>query len=147
MDTKGETRWMGWIMRWGLTYIHYHVWNRSLMRIHFMAQGTLLGALWWPKWDRNPKKRRMFTYGWFTLWLQQKLTQQCKATIFQLKKQKQMTKPTHPRPNQSSPESPKVILSMCSFCWWRMSGCWTQEQLSEGEWVGLSRLVKGLRSH
>lgn len=64
----------------------------------------------------------------------------------------QMTKPTCPRPNQSSPENPKIILST-RRCWaWRMNGCWTQEQLWEGAWrttelPGLSRLAKGLRSH
>ena len=38
------------------------------------AQGTLLSALWWPKWEGNPKKRvciyiyiYMYTYGWFIL--------------------------------------------------------------------------------
>ena len=27
------------------------------MRTYCMAQGTVLSVLWWPKWDRNPKKR------------------------------------------------------------------------------------------
>ena len=31
-------------------------------------QGTLLGALWWPKWERNPKiMGYMHTRNWFTL--------------------------------------------------------------------------------
>ena len=28
------------------------------MRTYCIAQGTLLNALWWPKWERNTKKRR-----------------------------------------------------------------------------------------
>ena len=33
-----------------------------------VAQGTLLSAWWWPKWEGNPKKRRdMCIYSWFTL--------------------------------------------------------------------------------
>ena len=28
------------------------------MRTYCRAQGTLLNALWWPKWEGNPKKRR-----------------------------------------------------------------------------------------
>ena len=27
------------------------------MRTYCLAQGTLLSALWWPKWERNPQKR------------------------------------------------------------------------------------------
>ena len=27
------------------------------MRTDCIAQGTLLSALWWPKWEGNPKKR------------------------------------------------------------------------------------------
>ena len=27
------------------------------MRTYCVAQGTLRGALWWPKWKGNPKKR------------------------------------------------------------------------------------------
>ena len=38
------------------------------MRIYCIAQGTLLTALWWPKWEGNPKKRGyMYTYSWCTL--------------------------------------------------------------------------------
>ena len=38
------------------------------MRTYCVAQGTLLSALWWPKWEGNPKKRGyMYTYSWFTL--------------------------------------------------------------------------------
>ena len=30
--------------------------------------GTLLSALWWPKWERSSKERGYtYTYGWFTL--------------------------------------------------------------------------------
>ena len=38
------------------------------MRTYCTAQGTLLSALWWPKWEGNPEKRGyMYTYSWFTL--------------------------------------------------------------------------------
>ena len=38
------------------------------MRTYCIAQGTLLNALWWPKWEGNPKKRGyMYMYSWFTL--------------------------------------------------------------------------------
>ena len=53
------------------------------MRTSCVAQGTRLSALWWPRWERNLKKRGdigaslvaqlvkkrgyMYTYGWFTL--------------------------------------------------------------------------------
>ena len=34
------------------------------MRTYCTAQGTLLNALWGPKWEGNPKKRGyMYTYG------------------------------------------------------------------------------------
>ena len=39
------------------------------MRTYCIAQGTLLSALWWPKWEGNPKKRGYIyiPMGWFTL--------------------------------------------------------------------------------
>ena len=38
------------------------------MRTYCIAQGTLLSALWWPKWEENPKKRiYVYTYSRFTL--------------------------------------------------------------------------------
>ena len=40
----------------------------ELMRTFCIAQGTLVSALWWPKWEGNPKKREiMYTYSWFIL--------------------------------------------------------------------------------
>ena len=61
---QGGEGWMGWTGRLGLTYIHYYVWNRT----YCIARGTLLNALWWPKWEGNPKKRGyMYTYSCFTL--------------------------------------------------------------------------------
>ena len=32
----------------------------NLMRTYSIAQGTLLDALWWPKWEANPKKRGLY---------------------------------------------------------------------------------------
>ena len=51
---------------------------------------TLLSALWWPKREGNPWKRGY-------IWLmhsavQQKLTQHCKVTVFQLKKERERWK-------------------------------------------------------
>ena len=56
MDTKGEG--VGWMGDWDW-HIHtidtmYEIDDKwELTR----AQGTLLNALYWPKWERNPKKR------------------------------------------------------------------------------------------
>ena len=36
------------------------------MRTCCIAQGTLLNAPWWPKWEGNPKQRG-YMYSWFTL--------------------------------------------------------------------------------
>ena len=60
-------------LEWGAIafsgYIHYYVWNRQLMRTNWMAQGTLLSVLWWPKWEGISKRGDMFmhSYGWPTL--------------------------------------------------------------------------------
>ena len=32
------------------------------MRTDCMAQGTLLSALWWPKWEGNPKRGGICIY-------------------------------------------------------------------------------------
>ena len=32
------------------------------MRTYSIAQGTLLNALWQPKWEGNPKKERIEVY-------------------------------------------------------------------------------------
>ena len=54
------------------------------MRIHSIAQGTLPSALWWTKWERNPKKRGyMDIYVADALCGMAKLTQHCKANILQ----------------------------------------------------------------
>ena len=38
------------------------------MRTYCIAQGILLSALWWPKWEGNPKKRGyMYTHSQFTV--------------------------------------------------------------------------------
>ena len=40
----------------------------KITRAYYIAQGTLLHALWWPTWEGNPEGRGyMHTYGWFTL--------------------------------------------------------------------------------
>ena len=70
------------------------------MRTYCTARGTLLSALWGPKWEGNPKMREycvcvcvcvcvyMCIYIYIYIYLihfvvQQKLTQQCKETILQ----------------------------------------------------------------
>ena len=53
------------------------------MRTYCIAQGTLTNTLWGPKWEENPKGG-IYVYVWLIhLAVQQKLTQQCKANIFQ----------------------------------------------------------------
>ena len=38
------------------------------MRTYYVAQGTLLNALWWPEWEGGPKGRGyMDKYDWFIL--------------------------------------------------------------------------------
>ena len=32
------------------------------MRTYCEAQGTLLNALWWPKWEENPKREGIYVY-------------------------------------------------------------------------------------
>ena len=64
MDTKGE-RWGG--MNWESGIDIYTLLilciKYKLMRTYCIAQGTLLNALWLPKWEGNPKKGRyMYTY-------------------------------------------------------------------------------------
>ena len=57
------------------------------MRIYCIAQGTLFSALWWPKWEGNPKRGYVYVHGYLVHFaVQQKLTQHGKTTIFQLKK-------------------------------------------------------------
>ena len=56
------------------------------MRTSCIAQGTLLSALWWPKWEEIKKKQktknRLCVYIWLIHFVvQQKLTQHCKAII------------------------------------------------------------------
>ena len=31
-----------------------------------MAPGALLSALWWPKWEGNPKRREFYVNVWLT---------------------------------------------------------------------------------
>ena len=46
------------------------------MRTYSIAQGTLLSALWWPKWEGNPKERRLYVHVWLShVAVQQKLAQ------------------------------------------------------------------------
>ena len=56
------------------------------MRTYFIAQGTLPNALWWHKWEGNPKKRAYICkYIADSLCCPVELTQYCKASIFQWK--------------------------------------------------------------
>ena len=34
------------------------------MRTYWIAQGTLLNALWWPEWGGNTKKEEIGVYVW-----------------------------------------------------------------------------------
>ena len=78
----------GWPGRLGLTYILYWYSASSPQRVrtYCTAQGTLLSALWWSYWVGNLRNGDICVY--IYIWLvhfaeQQKLTQQCKATILQ----------------------------------------------------------------
>ena len=38
------------------------------MRTYSIVQGSILSVLWWPKWEGNRKKERIYcTYSWFAL--------------------------------------------------------------------------------
>ena len=51
------------------------------MRTDYTAQGAP-NALWWPKWEGNPKPEGIYVTVWLTdSTVQQKLTQHCTATI------------------------------------------------------------------
>ena len=46
-----------------------------LLRTYCIAKGTLLSALWWPKWEGNPKKEEIYVYIWLIHFaVQQRLT-------------------------------------------------------------------------
>ena len=58
------------------------------MRTYCIEHGTLFSGLWWPKWEGNPKKKKKKEGIYVCMWLiyfdiQQKLTQDYKATILQ----------------------------------------------------------------
>ena len=107
-----EGRWGG--MKWEIgTDIHTMLCIKQIMRTYCIAQGTLLGALWWPKWEGNPKKRGcMYRYGWFTL-LYSRNWQQCKATILQFLKRHLKLKRT--MINNFSSQSHLFHLSLSSY--------------------------------
>ena len=48
-----------------------------------MAQRTLLTALWWPIWEGHQKRGDICVSLADSLCVQEKLTQDCKATIHQ----------------------------------------------------------------
>ena len=56
----------------------------EMMRTCCTAQGTLLSAPWWPKWEGNPSGY-MFMHSWFTLLCSRNLTKDCKSTVLQYK--------------------------------------------------------------
>ena len=60
------------------------------MRSSRIAQGILLSALWWSKWEGNQTKGIYVHVEHIHLAAQQKLTQCCKATPLQLKNKKRM---------------------------------------------------------
>ena len=51
-----------------LTYAYCGIWNDRPMGNFRIAQGTLLGILWWSIWEKNLKKNRcVYMYNWITL--------------------------------------------------------------------------------
>ena len=57
------------------------------MRTYCITQGTLMNALWWPKWEGNPKKRGdMYMYSWFTLlnWTAETNTTESNYTLIKI---------------------------------------------------------------
>ena len=76
----------GWSGRVALTYVHHHVWDRQLDRSCWPARGAQLGALWWPRglgWGLGGRSRREGVNVYrqpIHVFVQQKLTEYCKAT-------------------------------------------------------------------
>ena len=62
MDTKGK-RGLGWKGSLELTHTHY-----DITRTYCIAQGTLLSALWWTKWEGNPKTGDICIHTADSLW-------------------------------------------------------------------------------
>ena len=58
------------------------------MRNYCITQGTLLSALWGPKWKGNPRRGAVCICVLIHFAVQQKPTQHCKETTFQPKKNK-----------------------------------------------------------
>ena len=101
VEEMGEEGWRNWESSADI-YIHYHVWNRELMRTTSVAQGAQLHALWWPRGvgcgggvGERSKREGMYVYLQLIHFIvQQKLTQPCKAII--LKKTQCVWFYTHP---------------------------------------------------
>ena len=85
-DDRGWDGWMASPTQWTWVWANSERWWRTgkpgvlqsmgsqrvrhnrATELNWIAQVTLLSALWWPKWNKNPKKRGyVYTYGWFTL--------------------------------------------------------------------------------
>ena len=58
------------------------------MRTYYVAQGTLLNALLWSKWEGNPEKEEICKHIAIHFAIQQKITQHDKVTILQYFKKK-----------------------------------------------------------
>ena len=56
----------------------------EMMRTCCTAQGSLLSAPWWPRWEGNPSGY-MFMNSWFTLLYSRNLAKDCKSTVLQYK--------------------------------------------------------------
>ena len=60
------------------------------MRTYCIAQGTIFGALWWHKYEGNPKMSGyMYTYNLFTLLYSRNWPSSVKQLYSSLKKQKE----------------------------------------------------------
>ena len=90
LDTVGKER-VERMEKVAKTYIHYHVWNRWLVRSWCTAQGAQPGALWWSRgWDGGGGRVQegVYNYSWFAFLYDRKPSQHCKATFLQLKNKK-----------------------------------------------------------
>ena len=66
--TLGEGEGRGNLLQSMETQSVWHDWvteQQQQMRTSCIAQGTLLRAPWWPKWEGNPKRGCMYTCVWF----------------------------------------------------------------------------------
>ena len=106
--------------------MHYHVWDRELVRTCWMTQGAQLGAENPVGWDegtgggRSPREGMYYTYSWFTLLCRnQHIIKQLSVQFSRSVVSDSLRPhgPQHARPPCPS-STPRVHLNSCPLSWW-----------------------------